>query len=805
MLFGSLQCTQKGRVRLPAGSRGGAVYADDFGGVWVISEDAQEVLYYAPDTLSAAIEQQQRQACPPLSTHGTSVAPLSTSSPAYAVVFRCDAQNGTADGVTREDRVYSLYSVSRHECIAGSPRRDLCIVTTRGTLAFVRMPANHRHDPPLRQIAAQPYQEVHLDMHVCAATVTNGAVQNLVLCCHDGTFTEVIRVAVVGSAEQLGGVGSAAADTECEVDATGLFRVEGRIEAVLHDSVLDVLVTVSDTGYVDVWDVASAKDVTAMYGSLSWDCDRYGAPTCALLCRDQLWVGLTTGQLLVFPLSNCHGGASPPLLNSAQLLRGHTSRVTGLISVSLATCVWSCAADSAKVNVWDAGTAALRGSFVFPGSGLVAWQAGAAQVRTALWGIDGATGEPSLLQVTQSLPDPNGTQARTREETRAQHHTEALLHAYQVFWRSMARTLRHLLLGEAKDADEGAEEAMQTALQLIWQDASGAGDNRDVLDAIHAMCDTLRRLRAAHRRCDPEGSDNARDLPSLMEACVTWYEQQGRVPHEVEALLRALNASSSEATCLTSLEDVEEEVMLLRARVEELQVELARAGDRRDSDAVCKGGAEATDTAIAAELQDAQAALRDKAEENRELRAQLSEAQREATSLTSQHAHTQQLLDASDEQVEQLKRSLLAAKRAAEVKASDVSSMFEMESRLHESQGAIAELSAKVETLLKEADVARVSLHAFEERQAAAKEVLQRVLRTQNDLADDVGTLVDDVSAAIATFKKRHCGSLTEHAAALVGIVEEALYRLELSVERRLRDEQLWFQSLSHGLKAAMA
>lgn len=804
MLFGNLECTQKGRVRLPAEIRGGAVYADDFGGVWVTSEDAQEVLYYAPDALAAAIEQQQRQACPPLSTHGTSVAPLSTASPAYAVVFRCDAQKGTAGGVTREDRVYSLYSLSRHACVAGSSRRDLCIVTTRGTLAFVQMPANHCHDSPLREIAAQPYQEVHLDMHVCAATVTNGAVQNLVLCCHDGAFTEVIRVVVVSSAEQLDSVGSAAADKDCEVDATGLFRVEGRIEAVLHDSVLDVLVTVSDTGNVDFWDVASAKDVTAMYGSLSWDCDRYGAPTCALLCRDQLWVGLTTGQLLVFPLSNCPGGASPPLLHSAQLLRGHTSRVTGLMSMSLGTCVWSCAADSAKVNVWDAGTAALCGSFVFPDSGLVAWQAGAAHVRTALWGIDGATGEPSLLQVTQSLSDPNGTQARTREETREQHHNEALLHAYQVFWRSMARTLRRLLLGDAKDADAEAEEAMPTALQLIWQDASGAGDNRDVLDAIHAMCDTLRRLRAAHRRCDPEGSDYTRDLPSLMEACVTWYEQQGRVSREVEALLRALNACSSEATCLTSLEDVEEEVMLLRVRVDELQFELAQVSERRDSDAVHKGVAAATEDPIAVELQDAQAALRDKMEENRELKTQLSEAQREVASLTSQHAHTQQLLEASDEQVEQLKRSLLTAKRAAEVKVSDVSSMFEMESRLHESQGVVAELSAKVETLLNEADVARVSLRAFEERQAAAKEVLQRVLRTQNDLADDVGTLVDDVSAAIVTFKKCHRASLTEHAAALVGVVEEAMYRLELSVEKRLRDEQLWFQSLSHGLKAAM-
>ncbi|GET88073.1 hypothetical protein, conserved [Leishmania tarentolae] len=803
MLLDSLQCTQKGRVQLPAGSRGGAVYADDFGGVWVTSDDAQEVLYYAADTLAAAIEQQQRQPCPSLSSHGSTAVPLSTSFPAYTVVFRCDAQSHTADEDCGKERVYSLFSLSRQACAAGSPRRDLCIITSRGTLAFIQVPASHSHKPPLPETVTQPYQEVHLDMHVCAATVTNGTVQNLVVCCHDGDFTEVIRVSVVSAAEQLDGADSAATDAECEVDATGLFSVEGRIEAVLHDSAMDLLVTVSDTGNVDVWDVASAKDVTAMYGSLSWDCDRHGAPTCALLCRGQLWVGLTTGQLLVFPLSNYHDSASPRR-NSAQILRGHTSRVTGLISMSLGTCVWSCAADSAKVNVWDAVTAGLRGSFVFPDSGLVAWQAGAAHVRTALWGIDGGTGEPSLMQVTQPLSDPHGMQARNREETRAQHHNDTLLHAYRVFWRSMARTLRHLFLGDMDDADVDAEETMPMALRLIWQDASGAGDYSDVLDAIYAMRDPLRRLGAAYRRCDPENGDNSRDLPSLMAACATWCEGQGRFSRELDALLRTLNATSTEETCLTSLEDVEEEVLLLRARVEELQFELAQSCGRGDSDTVSSGGAAATDDAIAVKLQAAEGVLRDKMEESRELETQLNEARCEVTCLTSQLAHAQQLLEASDEQVEQLKRSLVAAKRAAEVKASEVSSMFEMESRLHESQSVIAELSAKVETLLNAADVTSASLHAFEERQAAAKKVLQRVLCTQNDVADDVDTLVDDVTAAIATFKKRYHASLTEHTAALVGVVEEAMYRLQLSVEKRLRDEQVWFQSLSHALKAAM-
>ncbi|CAJ1023320.1 hypothetical protein, conserved [Leishmania lindenbergi] len=804
MLLGSLQCTQKGRVQPPAGSRGGAVYTDYFGGVWVTSEDAQEVVYYAPHTLATTIQQQQQLSFP-LSTHDISIAPLSTSSPAYTVAFRCGTMRCTADKAFREERIYSLFPLSRPACDSDGSEHVLCIVTTCGTLAFIQVPTSHRHEPPLPETAVQPYQEVHLDVHVCAATVTSGSAQNLVLCCHDGDFTEVLRVAVVSSAERLDSSDSAAADAEYEVDAKGLFRVEGRIAVVLHDSVMDVLVTVSETGYVDVWDLASAKDVTAMYGSLSWDCSRYGAPTCALLCRDYLWVGLTTGQLLVFLFSSRDGAVATPQSHSVQLLRGHTSRVTGLLRMSLGTSVWSCAEDSAKVNVWDAASAAFRGSFVFPDIGLVAWQAGAVQVRTALWGIDGATGGPSLMQVTQSLLDPNGTQVHTREETRAHHCNEALLRAYQVFWRSMAQTLRHLLLGDAADASADAMESTSTALQLIWQDVSGAGDNSDVLDALHAMCDTLPRLRAAHCRGGAGGGDNARDLLSLVEACVTWHEQQGCVSREVEALLCSLNASSCETTCLTSLEDVEEEVLLLRARVDELQLELARIRDGRDSDAASEGGEEAIDETITKELQGAQDVLHDEVEKNRELKAQLSEAQSEVKVLTSQHTHMQQLLEASDEQVVQLRRSLLAAKRAAEVTASDVSSMFEMEARLHASQGVIAELSAKVDTLLNEADVTRASLHELQERQGAAKAVLQRVLNTQNDLADDVSSLVDDVSTAIASFKKSHRVVLTENAAALLGVVEESMYRLEMSIEKRLRDQQEWLHSLSPGLKAAMA
>ncbi|KAG5479940.1 hypothetical protein LSCM1_06358 [Leishmania martiniquensis] len=798
MHLGSLQCTQKGRVRLPLGNRGGAVYTDDFGGVWVTADDARKVLYYAPHTLATSIEQQQQMSLP-VSSNSASCVPLSSSCMPYTVAFHCDAGDAP-----QADRVHSLLFFSRHACDSGSPKCDLCIVTAHGTLAFVRVPVSDHEEPPPATVA-QPHQEVRLGMRVCAATVTCGATGHFVLCCQDGAFTEVIRVTVISPAEQLGSAGSAAAEGDYEVDATGLFRVEGRIEVVLHDPVQDVLVTVSGAGYVDVWDMPSAEDVTMMYGSLSWDCDRYGSPTCALLCHGRLWVGLTSGQLLVFPFSDRARAAPSPSSQGVQLLRSHTSRVTGLLRMSLGTDVWSCAIDSAKVNVWDAASAAFRGSFVFPDVGLLAWEAGAAHLRTALWGIDGVTGEPSLMQVTQALPDPNGAQVLTREETRAQHRAGALLHAYQVCWRSMLRMLRQLLFGDAEDTDADAGKVMLAALELVGQDAHDGGDNSDVLRAIRAIHEPLRRLRDAHRRDDPESGIETMDLPSLMESCATWHEAQSRALIEVDALLRTLNASTSETSRLTSLEDVGEEIVMLRARVDELESELARIGDRCDHDAVPRGGEESSVDVVDKDFQSAQDALSSELERNRELEAQLSEAQSELRSLASQHAHTQQLLEASNEHVEQLKRSLQAAKRAAEVKLSDVSSFFEMESMLHESQGVIADLSAKVETLLKEADVTTASLHAFQERQEAAKKVLQRVLCTQNDLADDVCSLVDEVSVAIAEFKKRQHAALAEHASAFVGVVEGEMCRLEMSIEERLHEQQRWLRSLSLGWKGIEA
>ncbi|KAG5506384.1 hypothetical protein JKF63_05887 [Porcisia hertigi] len=812
MHFKGFQCTQKGRLRLSGESRGGTIHVDDFGGIWATSEDAQEVLYYAPHTLAAAMDQQRQVSLPP-STPGDPVESLSSSSPAHTVAFRCHTPTSEKGDASQDDRISAVFSFNRDVCDATGPRRDVCIVTQCGVLVFIRVPFGDGEEPSLLGSALQPYQEVCLGMRVCAATVTSGTAQHLVLCCYDGFFTEVIRAAVVAvnanSAEPLDSAVSATGDGECEVDATGLFRVEGRIATILHDPGLDVLVTISDTGYVDVWDAVSAQDATAIYGSLSWDCNRYGAPTCALLCRNYLWVGLTTGQLLVFPFSSCRGATSIPLSYSPQALRSHTSRITTLLSVSLGTVVWSCAADSPKVNVWDAASAVLSGSFVFPNSGLASWQVGATQVRTALWGIEGTTGELSFIQVTRSLSDSNGIQARNPEETSAQRRGEALLHAYQTVWRSVAQQLRHVLLGDAEDAHVDAGEATSSALQLMGNDASGVGDISDVVGAIHQMRKAARQLRAAHHRGDHRGEEKPTGLPSLIEAAVACHEQQGRVSHEVEALLRSLNAFSSKATCFTSLEEVAEEMILLRARVEELQLELTRMGDCRDDDTVIKTGEETANEIIAKELQGTQHTLSFALNENAELRAQLSEAQSEVTSLTSQLAQTQQLLEASGEEVGQLRRSLLAAKRAAEVTASDVSSIFEMESRLHESQGVIAELSAKVDSLVNEAGATSVLLQAFQEKQVAAKEVLQRVLRSQNDLADDVGAFVDTVGAAIVAFKKRHNDTLSEPAAAaaaaLTVVVEEEMNRLEESIENRLNDQQMWFHSLSQELKVTLA
>ncbi|KAK7202214.1 wd40 repeat domain-containing protein [Novymonas esmeraldas] len=821
-MFNSLECAQKACVPLPAVCRGGVVHADDYGGLWIVSGDAQEVVYCtAPEALAATAPEHGHSEAHLLPGGGAASSPSEATAAAatapHRTAYRCGPSASGAAAASDEeggsdDGVHSVLFFSRDACAGDSRRRDVCVVTRRGTLAFISVP--QRSAPPP---TVQPYQVASLGIDVCATTATVGASQCVVLCCHDGAFTEVIRVTVAAvDGPGADGVPAPAAAVGCEVDASGLFRIEGRIAAVLHDPVAHLLLTVSDGGYVDVWDVAAARDVTAAYGALSWDPHRSGSPTCALLCRDRLWVGLTSGKLLIFDM--VHGGgaggdddaAATARPRDALLVRSHTSPITGLMAMSLGTSVWSCAAESAKVSVWDAASATLRGAFVFSEAGTAAWRVGAVQLHTSLWGVDAATGESSLLQVSQSLQDVSAALLQTRDEVQAQHRREAASRASRVCWQSTKHSLQALLFIDGVGSTGTAADAtMSAAQQLAAREEGISEDDIDVLVGIHAICDGARRLCAAYQRehldcCCRGGS--AADLPLLIGECVAWHERQRRVSHEAEALLSGLRATDAEAAGMLTLEDVGEEVRHLRTRVDELQRELHHLKDiHGDGDAAGAGGGdEAAAAVMAVALQDARDALHAEQERCGSLQAQLREALAELESLTSQHAQAQQLLAAAEEDSAQLRRSLLAAKRAAEVSARDVSSVFEMESQLHKSHGVIAELSRKVDALLNEADATRESLLAFEARQTAAKEVVRRVLRTQHSIADDVGALVDHVRAATRAHTERHGASLDADVAALLSTVESAAYELEDSVEGRLRDQKAWLHTLSRELAASI-
>lgn len=810
MPFSSLECAQRGRVALPPGLRGGAVHADDFGGVWVITADGLTVLFYAATALEAAMHQAPSPTL--TSSFASSAAPLAPQPAPFTVAYRChtdtqhddDSGEATATASEPQDRIHSLlFFHHRTACDACAPRGGGCLVTTGGTLVFLRVPG--AGDAPDGAAAAtsqeaaavplRPYQEVHLDMRVSATAAMRGA---LALCCHDGAYTEVIRAAVVPDGEAAG-----------EVDAVGLFRVGGRVAALLHDPAQDILVSVSDGGNVDVWDVAGGRDVTAVYGSLSWEPQRHGPPTCALLCHDRLWVGLTTGHVLVFPfaprqpLPAASPAEAPP---AAQLLRSHTSSVTGLLRMSLGTSVWGCAADSAKVNVWHAVSAELRGSFVFPEAGLAGWQAGAAQLRTAVWGIDAVTGQPSLLQVTQALTDPSGTHVRTGDAVRQELRREALLRAYEVCWRAVVRAfdVSSLRADDAEDAADAIDEAAEVALAFVHgETGEEAATPSGILSDLRAASAGLRRLCATRRWGGSAGEPM--NVPAVMAECVAGCEERDRLAHSVQAMLRAVNAAASAAEPpLMSLEDVADEVVHLRGRVDAQEQALSRRSATEADEAVVAAAVEEATGHLQGELLAAQAAVREAHQSCGALQARLEETQRELDTLAAQHAEAQRLLAKSEEQVEQLRRSLLASKRAAEVTATEVSSMFEMESRLRESQSVVAELSSKLDRLLNASEAADAQLRAFGEKQTAAKEVLQRVLHTQNALADDVGGLADVVGAAVSRLKKLHRCEPGGPVAELVETVETAMYEAEVSVEKRLRDQQSYFHSLAHELAAAI-
>ena len=810
-MFRDLQCIQKAKVCLPAEQRGTAVYTDDYGGVWVVSDDAQEVYYYTAHTLASAMALQSTMLP---SCVSSSSAEAIAAQPAHTLAFQC-CSSQDASGEESSDRVHSVLfftgdAEAQAAAAGGQHRRDACVITEGGTLGFLRVPLARDEPPTL----LQPYQEVHLGLRVSAATATADAV---VLCCFDGDFTEVVRTVVVpvGSAASVD-AGACPHQSEtvlsdalctCEVEATGLFRVQGRIECVLYDEVHESLVAISDAGNVDVWDVANARDATAQYGSPAWDTAKHGTATCAVICREKLWIGLTSGQLCIFSLWRTDNGearacttASPS--QSVLLLRSHGTPITGITSMSLQSSVWSCARDNGRVNVWDARDASFRGSFVFPESGIQSWYAGAAQLRTALWGLDGASGEPCLLQVSESISRPDTCACSSNADVRALCHQEELLCSYRLCMRALLRNICALRRGVQETPEDWTRDAVAAAaLSSIDTDMRVVDDSMAV---VRELQDTMASLRRLCMLASRERGGVDRPVCVVLDDCIAEWQQRTHIGREVESFLSFINAAienTKSSGTVHSLADAQDAFERLQADVEALKAALAEAERSSTDDANAAAVEEATG-ALRQELAALQEALHAAEAEREELTIKLQVAEEEAESAAERHRHLEKLLEKTEAQLEEAKKSLLATKRAAEVTASEVSSLFDMESKLYESQQVIAELSTKIDVLVRDAETKKMELRAFHNKQETAKDVLRRVLCEQSTMADGVSNFADSLDQLIAEATQGVHAPLPRPLAELLNTILEKATTLETSMESRLREQKARFHALSSELKS---
>lgn len=816
-MFRDLQCVQKGRVRMPDDCRAAAVFADDYGGAWVLSADRQSVLYYTSHTLAAAMTQ-QAHALPSLTAPVAAPLSYATQSlnppPPSTLAFCCSEKDDCVHAV--------LFFNSNATAAPEQHRRDACVVTEGGVVALLRVPTARDARPTL----LQPYQKVHLDLRVSAAATMPGAV---VLCCYDGTYTEVVRTVVVGEAAPTSSlptdVPTAAASTTalcphhsdaavsdamctCAIEAAGLFRVEGRLACVVYDGVHRFLITISDAGNVDVWDVRSGCDATAQCGSPSWDTARYGTATCAVVCRDNLWVGLTSGQLLAFSLVSGDTGAMA-------VLRSHNVPLTDVVAMSMQSSVWSCAAGSGKVNVWNASDASFRGSFVFPASGVQAWCVGAAQVRTALWGIDGASGEPCLSQMTETLSRRDALLYGS-DDVDAQREKESLLDAYRVCWRGLMRQVLSLSQRDdaAATAEEDADRAWRSehvvaAVARIDEDLGGADDVHNSVKDLLAVFKAVQRLCVLHQRLRGGGSSS---VTAVVDSVLHDWQRCQQEREEVDEFLRSVRdmqvASSNadrNAQSADSLEDVLVCFTQLCTQVEELTAALAAAANTEEINAKTEAAvAEATEH-LRREVTELQDALHDVEARNEEMEARLRVAEEDAEAAHERQGAAERLLEGTEAQLDETRKSLLASKRAAEVKATEVSSLFDMEAKLHEAQDVIGELSAQVEQLLRDMEGKKNEVASFHRREVAFKDVLKRVLQAQNAVADEVGDFADMVDALVVNPQREARGDSAKSTKDVLRRVAESACRLDASVESRLKDQVAWFHTLSHELRESVA
>lgn len=600
--------------------------------------------------------------------------------------------------------------------------------------------------------------------------------EGILVSCYEEPYSEVVRLVVDRYSE--GGV---------RVSATSLYRIDGCIGGLVYDPLERLVISTSSVGNVDVWSWAAEKDVTAQYGSMSWDVDAHGTPTCCAMVKGRLWVGTSSGHIVVAPLA---------LGEDQVIVAAHASAVQRLLPMSLGTCLWSCASD-AKVSVWSTATTQLNGSFLFPDDGLRHLCCASRAVETVLWGVDGVTGGITSFHVRETpMSDAAAHYITTDERVAHQRdHRE----------RCTMETVLEFFCAQLQEEEvRGIPENVSLALDLL-QEKETLRDIQFLPDALNTLVKGQKMLQ----RVSAGGDTFLKDLGTILHTYNEWRLHE----NEIRRFLQSVQSLLLLSEVPSSLDDVLNLIKDVHGKANSVSTPLA--GDvPRESDAPPSLTA-AGHQKVLHELMTEQDRRQDCEERLRQALAERHELSRKL-----ERAHA--LLSDRDAKIEVLERNLGASQKAAEVTASGVAQLFDMESKLHDAGLQIEQLrcqteslsrkAATADTLTAEVEVLQATVKIFEEKELIGWGALGDLLTVQCEVADEISSVVDDCCADLSPEAESAWAVITEMPAGeskrQLGLFASAtttlrtrLLDLETFVVNRLTKQKTYFAALQKQLQ----
>lgn len=292
----------------------------------------------------------------------------------------------------------------------------------------------------------------------------------------------------------------------------------------------DVLLSISAHGNVDVWDLTEEHDVTERFGNLTYDTEQYGAPTCAVVVSDALWIGTLYGPVIAIDLT-CRREA---VGDSLVVMKHHAGAVRSLMVMALGKRVWSCCEDG-EVAVWSTARRKPCGVFEMQKVALHSIAAASPQLTTMVWGVDALHGlrcwevkESTYGHCTTSAPraclqlQPGGGGAAAIDDA------ERTLHESHHFLKGLCR-----MLSEPSAVSDGL--VVPQSVDVL------APEVRYLPDALGSLAECREMIRTAFDACGWESRSLSEDVRRL----TTQSQRSHRVKQRAHHLAQRLSSLTS--------------------------------------------------------------------------------------------------------------------------------------------------------------------------------------------------------------------------------------------------------------------